>query len=149
MNNFTDISNAIVILLQGIQQESQPAFASVFPFPSLQGTGWPIANVVPSSNLSAYESVAEDLRTYIFDIDLYYSIQQNTNGGYQTAFAVMQVLVDTVLDALDNSNDLGLGQVQIMLPTPSVWGMVQTSAATVLTAKITVSCKVLVPQNNG
>lgn len=144
----TNISAQLVSLLQGIQQAGSTAFADVRPYPTIEFDGWPAVCVVPADNMSEYQSVVQNLRTYVFDLDLYYSIEQETNGGYSTAFSVMMVLVDTVLDALDNSNDLN-NSCDILRPVPSVWGMVQTSAGTALTAKITVQCAKVVNQDNG
>lgn len=148
MGNMANISGALVTVLTNIQQEGAAAFADIRPYPTLQMNGWPAATVTPADNLSEYESITENFRTYVFDVDLYYQIQQDSNGGYNTAFTTMLLLVDSVLDAIDNSNDLG-NNCDIIRPAPSVWGMVQTSAGSALTAKVTVQCGKLVSQDNG
>lgn len=149
MSHFSDISTGIVTVLTAVQQAGAPAFADIQAIPTLQFSGFPAASVVPADNLSEYANIVQNLRTYVFDIDLYYPIGQQTgNGGYSKAFSVMMVLVDTVLDALDNSNDLN-GVADFIRPVPSVWSMVQSAAGDVLTARITLQVAKTVTQSNG
>lgn len=149
MSNFGGMSSRIVALLKTVQLQSAPAFADVQAVPTLVFSGWPAASVVPADNLSEYANIAQNLRTYVFDIDIYYAIGQEASlGGTTKAFTVMMDLVDAVLDALDNSNDLG-GFCDMTRPVPSVWSMVQASVGDVLTARITLQCAKTVAQGNG
>lgn len=149
MSHFSDLSTEIVNLLKTVQQEGQFAFVDVLPIPTLQFNGFPSATVTPADNLSEYANIVENFRTYVFDIDIFYFVgQQPDNGGYTSAFAIMLILVDSVLDALDNSNTLN-DKADIIRPVPSVWSTVQTSGGTALTARITIQCAVTVAQNNG
>lgn len=145
MNNMSAMTNGIVNVLSAIGTNY---IADVRTYPTVEFNAWPAATVCPADNVSDYQSVSQNLRTYVFDIDLYYNIQQVDNGGYQMAFDVMRQIVDLVLDGIDNSNDLN-NACDIVRPAPSTWGMVTTSAGTALTAKITVSCAKVVNQDNG
>lgn len=148
MGHWTDFSSALVTVLQGVELESSAAFADIKTIPTVVFSGWPAATVVPTDNGAEYADITQNLRIYAFDVDLYYVIQQDTNGGYQAAFDVMLPLVDETLDAIDNSNDLG-GLADILMPAPSVWGTVEGSPGTLLRARITVQAKILTSQNNG
>lgn len=149
MGHFASLSTAIKNVLTPIQQGGAAAFVDVQTIPTLQFKGYPAVTVVPADNLSDYANVVQNLRTYVFDIDIYYDIPQQAGiGGYDKAFSVMLILVDSVLDAIDNSNDLN-NTADFVRPAPSVWSIVQTSAGSALNARITVMCAVTVTQNNG
>lgn len=149
MSNFSAISAQLVTLLKTIQQQGANAFVDVLPIPTLVFAGFPAATVTPADNISEYANIAQNLRTYVFDVDIYYAIGlEASNGGYQKAFSVMMVLVDSVLDALDTSNDLN-NTCDMIRPVPSVWSMVQASSGDVLTARITIQCAKTVTQSNG
>lgn len=146
--NFTTISAAIVSVLEGIQQAESSAFAGVYNYPTIQSSaGNPFATVAPSDSPSNYLNIAQNLRNYTFQVDLYYAIEADSEG-YSTAFSNMMVLVESCLDAIDNSNSLN-GTAQIVKPAPSVWGVVQASPGPLLTARINVVACVSVPQSNG
>lgn len=144
-SNFKQMTDGIVTVLTALGADW---LADIRTYPTVQFNGWPAANVVPATSISDYQSISQNLRTYSFDIDLYYNIQEVDNGGYQVAFDNMRLLVDKVLDALDNSNDLN-NACDFLRPMPSVWGMVETAAGSALTAKITCQCAKVVDQNNG
>lgn len=145
---FPTISTAIVSIIEAVQQEEGNAFAAVYDYPTVESTlGTPFATVVPSDSPSNYLNIAQNLRSYVFFIDIYYPIEAN-DEGYQNAFANMRVLIESCLNALDNSNGLN-GTSQITLPAPSNWSMTQSSIGTLLDGRIVITAKVSVPQNNG
>ena len=146
--NFVTISQAIVNVLEGIQQEGANAFAAVYNYPTVESTaGTPFVCCVPSDSPSSYLTNVQNLRSYTFFIDIYYPIE--TQGdGYSNAFTQMTILVETVLDALDNSNSLN-GTAQIVQPSPSNWSMAQSSLGTLLDGRVVLVAKVSTPQSNG
>ena len=148
MSNIVTLSAAIVSVLQNVQQNGESAFADIEAYPTVQFSGTPAATVVPSDNTSDYATNVQNLRTYTFFVDLYYPLQVASAGGPSQAFAVMAVLVDTVIDAFDNSNTLN-GACQILVPTPSSWQLVQSTSGELLNARINLSCKTTVITNNG
>jgi len=149
MSNFKTFSDNIVSLLTNlVDSDSNKVFTDVKTIPTIIFKGWPAATVVPSSSAGDYASIEQNLRVYTFFVDIHYVIQQETNGGYQAAFDTMLPLVDQVLDAIDNSDDLGQ-TAAIVTPAPSSWGMVEGNPGTVLRARVNVQCKILTSQNNG
>jgi hypothetical protein len=146
--NFVSISAAIVSVLEGVQQDGANAFAAVYNYPTIESTtGYPWVSVVPSDSPSSYLNVAQNLRSYTFFIDIYYPIE-DSGAGYSNAFTTMTVLIETVLDALDNSNSLN-GTAQIVQPSPSNWSMAQSSMGAVLDGRVILVAKVSTPQSNG
>jgi hypothetical protein len=145
--NFVTLSEQLVSTMQAIQQEGNPAFGAVYNYPTIESTSSPWCTVVPSDSPSTYLNVVQNLRSYVFFIDCYYPIE--TEGdGYSNAFSVMLVLVESVLDALDNSNSLN-GTAQILTPMASNWSMTQSSMGTLLDGRVVATCKVSTPQSNG
>lgn len=145
--NFVTISQAIVSVVGAVQQGGANAFAAVYNYPTAESAGTPFATVVPSDSPSSYLNVVQNLRSYTFFIDIYYPIE--TEGdGYSNAFTQMAILVESVLDALDNSNSLN-GTAQIVQPSPSNWSMTQSSMGTLLDGRVVLVCKVSTPQSNG
>lgn len=147
MSNLTNLSTAIKTVLQGVQQSGNPAFADIREYPTTEFDGTPAATIVPSDNTSIYSTIVQNLRTYAFDVDLYYTIQTD-NDGLDNSFTVMRTLVDTVMDAFDNSNSLN-NNCQLLRPVPSSWAMVQSSKGTLLNARITLQAAITVDTNNG
>jgi hypothetical protein len=145
--NFTNMSAAIVQVLQGVQVNDVAVFAQVLPYPSLNFTGSPSVTVAPSDNASDYATNVQNLRSYGWHVDIYAPIEE-TNAGYAVVFPQMMALVDSALDAFDNSNSLN-GTCQILVPTPSNWSLAQTNLGVCLQAKIILHAKQTVNQDNG
>lgn len=147
MSNFAPLSAAIIAVLETVQQAGGAAFADIEPYPTTEFRGTPAVTVTPSDSESDYQTVVSNLRSYIFFVDIYLPIQ--TEGdGVSVAFADMLTLVDTCLDAFDNSNTLS-GACQILIPTPSAWSIVASGTGSLLTARVTLNAKLSVNTNNG
>ena len=147
MGNLTNLSSAMANVLTAVQQGGSAAFADVEQYPTTTFTGSPAATVAPSDIASDYATTVQDLRTYAFVVDLYYPIE-DTNGGVANAFTQMSTLVDTTLDAFDNSNDLN-NTCQMLRPVPGSWSLIETSFGTAVTARITLKCAITTATNNG
>ena len=148
MSNFVAMSAAIVNVLQTIQQGGAPAFYDIETYPTVNFTGTPAVTVVPSDNESDYQTIVSNLRTYVFFVDIYLPIEDETQAGLSNVFNTMLTLADTCLDAFDNSNTLN-GACQILRPTPSAWSVVAANNGTMLSARITLSAQISVNTNNG
>lgn len=148
MDDFDTLSAAIATVLDTVQMDSVAAFAEIDQYPTLEFGATPAATVAPSDNTSDYATNVQNLRTYVFNVDLYVPIQQVNNGGLATAFSTMRQLTSLTLNAFDMSNTLS-GACQILVPTPSVWGTEQSSLGVLLTARIMLSAKLTVVTNNG
>lgn len=147
MGNLVNISAAIVNVLQSVKQNNQSAFAQILTYPSVEFTGLPAATVAPSDTESDYQTIVSNLRTYTFQVDLY-NTMQFTGDGPAVAFTTMLTLVDTVLDAFDNSDSLA-NTTQILIPTPSAWSVIETTTGVMLSARIVLHAKMSVNSNNG
>src|ERR1039458_1242576 len=101
--NFVTISEQLVATMEAVQQEGSPAFGAVYNYPTIESSSSPFITIVPSDSPSSYLTNVQNLRSYTFFLDAYYPIE--TEGdGYSNAFSIMLVLVESILDALDNSN---------------------------------------------
>ncbi len=147
MGNFVNLSAAIVSVLQGIQQEGANAFVQVLDYPSTEFSGLPSATVVPSDSESDYQTVYSNFRQYLFFVDLYTSMEVEGEGP-AVAFAQLRELVDTVLNAYDQSSTLS-GACEILRPSPSAWSVIGTGAGVLLSARVTLTCGLSVESNNG
>ena len=152
-----NMSTAIVAVLEGIQVSGSSVFDDVEEYPTTNFAGIPAATVIPSDNISDYATITQNLRTYAFFVDLFYPIQ-GENMSASAAFVMMRQLVDLVLYAFDNSNNLNgsnqypdsLSTVCDMIrPVPSSWAMVQSDVGDLLTARITLQCAKTVSTDNG
>ncbi len=111
--------------VSGIQE-----FAS---YPKLKFSGFPAGYVVPSESSGDYETTKENIRTYAFQVRLFY---ETKNTGIEAALDSLEDIVDTVMDALDQedlktaaSRTLGVnlpsGYTYInVYAQPSTWGEV-------------------------
>jgi hypothetical protein len=151
------MSTAIVTLLGTLQLSSAAAFADIKEYPTVNFEGIPAVTVIPSDNISDYATITQNLRTYAFFIDIFYPVEGG-DAGVAGAFTVMRQLVDLVLYALDNSNNLnGTNQYadslssicDMIRPVPSSWAMVQSGAGDLLSARITLQCAKTVSTDNG
>lgn len=141
------IRENIVSILEGVTYNGKTAFAATYPYPTLNFTGLPAATVSPTQAPNDYLMNVINLRTYVFSVDLFISIEDQ-QGGPSKAWPAMEVIWANVIYALDNSNSLN-GSAQIVQPVPSTWQPMQSSMGEVLNASLTVRCKITYPTNNG
>jgi|SRR5882672_5446798 len=147
MSNFSILSQAIVNVLQGVQQSGAAAFADITTNPSTSFLGTPAVSAVPSDSPSDYATNVQNFRHYGFFVDIYLDIQAD-GSGMTVAFPIMLTLVDSVLDAFDQSNTLS-GNCQILRPAPSAWSLAESADSVLLTARIILDCGTTVITNNG
>lgn len=157
MGHLQNMSAAIKNVLASTTLDGSPIFADIQEFPTTSFSGVPAATIAPSDNTSDYATNIQNMRTYAFLIDIYYPIE-TAAGGNENAFSIMRRLVDVVLDALDNSNDLNLNNqygssydtiCDFLRPVPSNWAMVETGSGDMLTARVTVQCAKTVDTDNA
>ena len=101
--------------------------------PKLKFSGYPAAYIIPSDNEGDYETTTENVRTYAFNIRLFY---ETKSTGIASALDKLDGIVDTVLDTLDQEDlkSATSRTVGVNLPSgytylnifamPSVWGQV-------------------------
>lgn len=94
--SFNTLRGQIKTVLDGIS-----AIQEVSGTPKLKFDGYPAAIVVPSENTNAYETNSENVRTYAFDVQLFY---ETKNTGVGDAIDKLENVVDTVLDTLDEED---------------------------------------------
>lgn len=101
-------------------------------------SGYPSATIVGPEIKSAYDTVTENQRSYIFTIYIYDDVVQQS---IQTAFSSLRDIVDSALDAIDQSLNLA-GNADFVRPTASAPYTVDNSAGdTVAVATIEVNCE--------
>lgn len=103
---------------------------SVYDYPWLDFDGYPAATITPSGLDSDYESNVENLRTYVFIVRLFVSLNEINQPSMQKkvedGFRVAEELVDTVIDKFDKDEtmsgiSLPSGYTMVALvPIPSV-----------------------------
>jgi hypothetical protein len=147
MGNLVNLSGAIKTVLEGITTP-EAQFVDIQEQPTLEFAGYPAASITPSDIESSYANIIENMRTYSFDVDIFYPIEDSVSNGYGTAYAAMRGLMDEVMDAFDNSNSLA-DACQILRPTPSVWVVVESGSSVLLSARINLKCATTVQTNNG
>lgn len=67
--------------------------------------GFPVAEVIESGNEADYLTTKENIRVYPFEIYIYQEVEEA--GGMEEAYKRLREVVDTILDAFDNDQDLG------------------------------------------
>lgn len=102
--------------------------------PKLKFGGYPAAYITPSDNESDYETTTENIRTYVFNLRLFY---ETKHTGVGNALDKLEGIVDTVLDTLDQEDLKGATSRTIgtnlpsgytfinILAHPSLWGQVE------------------------
>lgn len=150
MGNLVNISSALVNVLSSIKDtDGTGLFRDLQELPTLEFSGYPAVTIAPSGVASDYATVIQNMRNYAFDVDVFYPVEDaTTTAGYATAFTAMRAIMDNVLDALDNSNDLN-NACQILRPTPSSWTVVETTASVMISARINLQCLITTSTNNG
>ena len=138
MSNFVAISAKLKTVIAGVQQASSAAFVDVLENPTGQFNGFPSATIVPTDVSSIYATVNQNRRSYGFEVALFISI--GNTGDVATAFAQMRVLADSVLDALEQTIDLG-GIVNYLIPVPMRWSIEASDSGDVLVAPIQITAE--------
>ncbi len=108
------LSNQIKSKLEGIGD-----IQSVYDFPWLDFDGFPAATITPSSVESDYETQSENLRTYVFSVRLFLSLNIVNKTSHkekvEDGFRIVEELVDAVVDEFDK--DETFSGIQASLPT--------------------------------
>src|SRR5215217_5381759 len=115
MGHLSTFSAQIKTILQALQLSGSTAFVEVLEYPTNEFSGMPAALITPAPAPSEILTVAQNLRSYGFAIDMFVGVDQEAN--WDTPFTTMRDLVDAVLDALDKSNDLN-GTADILQAAP-------------------------------
>lgn len=132
MSNLSTISNEIKTVLEAVEQSGSPAFHEVVEYPTNEFEGYPAASVVPTSVESTVFTSTQNQRAYGFMVELYYNVDQN---NWAAAFDVMRDLVDAVLDALDQSEDLN-ASCDFLRAVPMEWTLQEAGQGLVLATEI-------------
>lgn len=113
--------------------------------PKLNFSGFPAAAVVPFGNESTYETNAENLRTYQFEVQLFVDTK---DIGVTAALEDLEAIVDSVLDLFDQEDlkdstertiglNLGNRYTYINLVAhPAVWGGVPDTEYIMATVRV-------------
>lgn len=119
------LSNQLKSKLEGISD-----IQNVYDYPWLDFDGYPSATITPSGMESDYETQAENLRSYVFTIRLFLSVDEVNASTYQNkvseGFRIIETLMDTVIDVFDKDETLtGISlpdgkQMISIIPVPSV-----------------------------
>lgn len=112
------IDAALEPLLTNLQLDGEAMFATVLPQPpdSVDDfSGFPAASFYYLNTDSDYSTVQDNRRDYYFEVYLYGIYESKTlREQYQT----MYKQVDAVINALDQSNDLGINNLMVR-PAPA------------------------------
>lgn len=123
--SFRTLSNQIKSILEGISD-----IQNVYDYPWYKFDGYPAATILPSDLESDYETSVENLREYVFNVELFLSLNAVNKDGYEQkvedGFRIMENLIDTVIDTFDKDEtmtgiSLPTGKTMIgIYPVPSV-----------------------------
>lgn len=95
---YTVIKDYIESKLKGISK-----IQAVYDYPKLDFLEYPSAVIIPTTQTSVYQTMADNERTYNFDVMIFYDVQ---NSGIETAIDAIDDLVDDVLDEFDTDEFL-------------------------------------------
>lgn len=102
-------------------------------------TGYPAVSVSMSDNENEFWSTAENIRKFVFNIDIFVQISKNTStaddNAQQKAERAMGEVVSDILDKFDNEIDLN-GTADFVDATPSSWDFVELPGGYMRHAKI-------------
>jgi hypothetical protein len=117
--------------------------------PKVKFAGYPAAHIIPSDNSADYETTTENIRTYAFNVRIFYDTKDTS---MENAFLALEEVVDSVLDLFDQE-DLKNGDdrtVGVSLPsgytflniwaTPSLWG--ELPGEQLLVAEVSVKVRI-------
>jgi len=144
--SFTTLRPQIGTLL-----ETLTTIQEVSNAPKIKFDGYPAAHIVPSDNESDYETTTENVRTYAFNLRVFYETKQTT---IEEAYSALEEVVDSVLDLFDQEDQKGSTDrtVGVDLParytflniwaTPSFWG--EVSGEQLIMAQMSVKVRISV-----
>lgn len=140
MGHLTTLSSEIKTLLESIQLTGNDVFVDVLERASNKFTGFPSATIVPGETGSDYATTVQNERTYVFYIYIYLSAETPDGGDTSPQWADIRNIIDLVLDALDNSDDLN-NTCEFLRPVPMQPFETATSGSgAVLVAPIRLEC---------
>jgi len=129
----------------------------VYDHPFGEFSGYPAVTVFPSGNSSDYETTAENIRTYAFQIHLFVdisAIQKDANGNNVTgqaqlkeAYRVTRSIVDQIIDKFDQDETLsGISlpagkQMVSVRPAPSAVELIPDTNTIV--SQINLECRIV------
>ena len=103
-------------------------------------TGFPAVSVSVSENENEFWSTAENMRSFVFDIDCFVQISKKVDTASDTAMQEaekrMGNVVSDIIDAFDDDIDFG-NAADFVNPAPSAWDYVELPAGYCRHAKIT------------
>lgn len=142
------ISDALGTVLLAVELDGDTLFSEVKPNPPKDNddfADYPACSFYYDLTDSAYSTVSANRREYNFSIWVY-GIWANKTLTDQ--YATMYAMMDAVLDALDNSNDLGMDSV-IIRPAPAEMNRVQIERGDGLMARIRLVAVTDMPANGS
>ena len=101
--------------------------------PKIKFAGYPAVHIVPSDNEADYETTTENVRTYAFNLRIFYETKQTS---IEDAYSALEEVIDSVMDLFDQEDQKGSSDrtVGVDLPArytflniwavPSFWGEV-------------------------
>ena len=128
--------------------DSISTIQEVVGYPKIKFRGYPAANVTPSDNTADYETTTENVRTYVFNVRLFYETKKK---GIEGSLEALEKIVDSVLDKVDQEDLKGstTRTVGVSLPsgytflniwaTPAAWGQIDGEA--LLMADLTIGIR--------
>lgn len=101
-------------------------FQETSAFPKLEFNGYPAAYVVQSDNESDYNTTTENSRIYAFIMRMFYSTK---SIGVATALQRLEVIVDSVIDAIDSDSFKAVTSRVIGINMPAKYQWINTYAS--------------------
>lgn len=124
--SFTTLRPQIGTLLETLDTIQEVSNA-----PKIKFSGYPAAHIVPSDNEADYETTTENVRTYAFNVRIFYETKVTS---VEDALSALEEVVDSVLDLFDQEDqkDAADRTVGVDLPArytflniwavPGMWG---------------------------
>jgi hypothetical protein len=134
MGLYRTISNEIKAVLLATD-----VFADIRDYPTNVFTGFPAAAFYPSSTPSDYATQKQNRRDYVFTLQIF-ALLKDPDRKIDVVLPALQDLVDTVMDALDSTEDLN-GVVNFLRPVPNMWSMATMTKGQALMATLTLHCE--------
>lgn len=139
------IFNAIISLLQGVTKlTSETGKVHVYDWPVTAPAGYPYVVVGSQSVESEELSNMQDLRSYIFSVQIVGEKFGDEGGKTQRdALQVMREVEDIMFSTFDGNNDLGLGlQIIVTRPINIEWSYTEDRQRVVLSMRVLVQAAV-------
>lgn len=137
--SLTTESAQIKIILDGIQVDAEAVFNEVLTAPPTNAeafTGYPSAYFVYDTYESDYSTNEENRRTTNWGIYIY---SYTTNLDNEAHFAKLYKIIDSVVQAFDENNDLN-GACDFVTPTPGEIDIVDSEAGVGLLGQVRLRC---------